>query len=238
MKRFSVMFPFLLFLSACSFNGIMSESYDGEKIAADKDAAEIFSEENLLDTEGLESRYAFLNSSTEFEGIADGGTKKTLSPGEYMTGEDIEPGRYTASAENAASIVIYDEYGDRLLESALNYFSTDVVLELQPGYRVDYITREGSIVLQPVEEAFGPMIPAGLHTVGEYIEAGTYILYTDELPVRRAGSEDDIYMNPKGMSTLALSSMDTEMDLDYGIQVMLNEGDTIVAEHPFAIEKD
>lgn len=238
MKRFSVLFPFVLLLMGCSFNGIMSESYDGEKITADKEAVKLFEEENLLKTEGLESRYAFLNSNTEFSGITDGGTKITLQPGRYMTGEDIEPGRYIAQTENASAVVVYDEEDNRLLETALNHFNTEVVLELQEGYRVDYVTRQASIVLEPLMEQFETVIPAGMHTIGENLEAGTYTLYTDELPIKRADSEDEIYMNTKGISGLTASNTEAELNPEYGSQVMLHEGDTIITEHPVILEKN
>lgn len=238
MKQFSVLSLSVLMLMGCSFNGIMSESYDGEKITPDEEAVELYEEENLLKTEGLESRYAFLNSDTVFEGQSDGGTEIFLSPGEYVTGEDIEPGRYSAKTEEASSIVVYDENGDRLLETALNYFNTEVVLELQEGYRIDYVTKRGDIDLIPSEEKYEIMIPAGIHTVGEHLEAGTYSLLTKELPVRRLNSEDDIYMNPGGMGAVSLSSTDIEIDTESGIKIELHKGDTIVSEHPVVLAKD
>lgn len=238
MKRFSVLSLFVLLLMGCSFNGIMSESYDGKKITADGEAVELYDEENLLKTAGLESRYAFLNSDTVFEGLVDGGTEITLSPGQYVTGEDIKPGRYSAVTEDASAIVVYDENGDRLLETALNYFNTNVVLELQEGYRVEYVTRRGTIDLIPLEEKFETMIPAGIHTVGKRLEAGTYSLLTKELPVRRLNAEDDIYMNPGGMGSVSLSSTDVETGTESGIKVELHEGDTIISEHPVVLEKD
>lgn len=238
MKRFSVLSLFVLLLMGCSFNGIMSESYDGEKITADEEAAELYEEENLLKTEGLESRYAFLNSDTVFAGLVDGGRKTTLSPGQYITGVDIEPGRYSAATEEASAIVVYDENGDRLLETALNYFNTKVVLELQEGYRVEYVTRQGTIDLIPSEEKYEDTLPAGIHTAGEHLEAGTYSLLTKELPIRRLNSEDEVYMNPSGMSSVSLSEPSVEMDTESGIKVELHEGDTIVSEHPVVLEKD
>lgn len=238
MIRFSVLSLFVLLLMGCSFNGIMSESYDGKKITADEEAVELYEEENLLKTEGLESRYAFLNSDTVFEGLRDGGTEITLSPGHYVIGEDVEPGRYSAATEEASAIVVYDENGDRLLETALNYFNTNAVLELQEGYRVEYVTRRGPIDLIPSEEKYDSMIPAGIHTVGEHLEAGTYILLTKELPVRRLNSEDEVYMNPGGMGSVSLSSTDVEIDTELSIKVELHEGDTIVSEHPVVLEKD
>lgn len=238
MKRFSVLPLFVLLLMGCSFNGIMSESYDGKKITSDEEAAELYEEENLLKTEGLESRYAFLNSATVFEGLADGGTEITLSPGQYVTGVDIEPGRYSAATEEASAIVVYDENGDRLLETALNNFNTKAVLELQEGYRVEYVTRRGSIDLIPSEEKYDTIIPAGIHTVGEHVEAGTYSLLTKELPVRRLNTEDEVYMNPGGIGSVSLSSADVEIDTEWGIKVELQEGDTIVSEHPVVLEKN
>ncbi len=238
MKRFSVLSLYVLLLMGCSFNGIISESYDGEKITADEEAVESYEEENLLKTDGLESRYAFLNSDTVFKGFVDDGTEITLSPGQYVTGEDIEPGRYSAETEEASAIVVYDENGDRLLETALNYFNTKVVLELQEGYRVEYVTKRGTIDLIPSEEKYETMIPAGIHTVGEHLEEGTYGLLTKELPVRRLNSEDDIYMNPGGMGLVSLSSTDIEIDTESDIKVELYEGDTIVSEHPVVLEKD
>lgn len=238
MIRFSVLSLFVLLLMGCSFNGIMSESYDGKKITADEEAVELYEEENLLKTEGLESRYAFLNSDTVFEGLHDGGTEITLSPGHYVIGEDVEPGRYSAATEEASSIVVYDENGERVLETALNNFNTKAVLELQEGYLVEYVTRRGAIDLIPSEEKYDSMIPAGIHTVGEHLEAGTYILLTKELPVRRVNSEDEVYMNPGGMGSVSLSSTNVEIDTELGIKVELHEGDTIVSEHPVVLEKD
>ena len=238
MKRFSVLSLFVLLLMGCSFNGIISESYDGNKITADEEAVKLYEEENLLKTEGLESRYAFLNSDTVFEGPVDGGTEITLSRGKYVTGEDIEPGRYSTETEEASSIVVYDENGERVLETALNNFNTKAVLELQEGYLVEYVTRRGAIDLIPSEEKYDSMIPAGIHTVDEYLEAGTYILLTKELPVRRVNSEDEVYMNPGGMGSVSLSSTNVEIDTELGIKVELHEGDTIVSEHPVVLEKD
>jgi len=237
MKRFSVLFFFVLFLMGCSFNGLMSESYNGEKVQTDEEAAELLEDENLLKKDGLESRYAFLNSNTVFEGIAEGGKEKTLSPGQYMTGKDIEPGRYKAATDSASAIVVYDEQGDRVLETALNYYSTEAVLELQEGYRVDYVTRQGEITLVPFDEEYDTVFPAGLHTVGTHLEAGLYTLLTKELPVRRENSEDNIYFNAEGMSSMSLSNPDNEIDRESGISVTLYKGDTIITEHPFVLEK-
>ena len=238
MKRCNLLLPCLLFLTECSFNGIMSESYNGEKITADQEAVKLFEEENLLDTEGLDARYAFLNSDTEFTGIGDSGTEITLQPGQYITGEDIGAGRYMASTANASAIVVYDEEGERLLEAALNDFNTEVVLELQPGFRVDYVTRQGSITLTPLTEQFETAVPAGIHTVGKNFEAGIYTLYTEELPVRRADSEDEVYMNSAGIKGLGISDADFELKPESGIRVILNEGDTIVSEHRIILEKN
>lgn len=237
MKRFSVLLPFVLLLTGCSFNGIMSESYDGEKITTDKEAVKAFEEENLLKTDGLESRYAFLNSNTEFTGIT-GGAEITLEPGEYMTGEEIAPGRYIASTENASAIVVYDEDDIRILETALNSYNTEVVLELEEGFRVEYVTRQGNILLEPLTEQFETKIPAGIHTVGDNIEAGEYTLYTDELPVKRSDSEGEVYMNTEGMSSFYAADPDAELNPESGIQIMLNEGNTIISEHLVILEKD
>lgn len=237
MKRFSVLFFFVLFLMGCSFNGLMSESYNGEKVQTDEEAAELFEDENLLIKDGLESRYAFLNSNTVFEGITEGGVEKTLSPGSYMTGKDIESGRYKAATDSASAIVVYDDQGDRVLETALNYYSTEAVLELQEGYRVDYITRQGEITLMPFAEGYDTVLPAGIHTVGTHLEAGGYTLLTKELPVRRENFEDNIYFNAAGMNSMSLSNPDNEIDRESGIPVTLYKGDTIITEHPLVLEK-
>lgn len=237
MKRFSFLSLLVFLLMGCSFNGIMSESYDGDKIIADEEAVELFEEENLLKTEGLEARYVFLNSKTVFESIVDGGTEITLSPGEYITGEDIEPGRYIASTEEASAIVVYDENDSRLLEVALNYYNPQVVLELQDGYRVDYVTRRGDITLIPTIEKFDTVIPAGIHTVGEQLEPGKYDLITKELPVRRLNKVDEVYMNMSGASSTYLAETEVEIDEETNISVELYEGDTIVTEHPIMLEK-
>lgn len=238
MKRFSVLSLSVLMLMGCNFNGIMSESYDGEKIIPDEEAVDLYEKENLLKTEGLESRYAFLNSDTVFEGLSDGGTEIRLSPGEYVTGEDIEPGRYSAATDEASAIVVYDENGDRLLETALNYFNTEAVFELQKGYRVDYVTKRGTIDLIPTEERYEIMIPAGIHTVGDHLAAGTYSLLTKELPVRRLNAEDEVYMNPGGLEAVSLSNKDVKFETETVITVELHEGDTIISEHPLVLEKD
>src|SRR5699024_11678033 len=105
-----------------------------------------------------------------------------------------------------SAIVVYDEQGDRVLETALNYYSTEAVLELQEGYRVDYVTRQGEITLMPFDEEYDTVFPAGLHTVGTHLEAGLYTLLTKELPVRRENSEDNIYFNADRKSTRLNSS--------------------------------
>lgn len=111
-------------------------------------------------------------------------------------------------------------------------------MELQEGYRVDYVTRRGSINLIPSEEKYKTMIPAGIHTVGEHLEAGTYSLLTKELSVRRLNSEDEVYMNPVGMGSVSLSGTNVEIDTESGIKVELHEGDTVVSEPPVVLEKD
>lgn len=238
MKRFSVLSLFVPLIMGCSFNGIMSESYDGEKVTSDAEAIELYEKENILKTEGLESRYTFLNSDTVFENQNQGGIEVTLFPGQYLIGEDIEPGRYNAATEEASAIVVYDENGERLLETALNHFNPEAILELQAGYRIDYVTRRGTIDLIPSEEKYEMMLPAGIHTVGDNLQAGTYNLLTKDLPVRRSNGEDEVYMNPAGMGSVNLSSTDVHIDKKMGIKVELREGDTIVSEHPLVLEKD
>lgn len=238
MKRYSFLSLFIFLLMGCSFNGIMSESYDGEKIMPDEEAVELFEEENKLKTEGLEERYAFLNSNTVFDGIADGGEEVELSPGSYSVGEDIEPGRYIAHAADASALVVYDEADVRILEVALNFVTTSAVLELQEGYRIEYKARRDSVTLVPTEEKFEETIPAGIHSVGENIERGTYDLITRELPVRRLNSQDEVYMNTDGYTPSLLMYSNVEEDTESsGLSIELNEGDTIITEYMVVLKK-
>src|SRR5699024_11418060 len=87
-------------------------------------------------------------------------------------GEDIEEGRYRIGGgeTSAGALVTYDSEGTRLLEIAMDIFTTDLILDLSEGMQLDYKSRDAEIELVPAEEGMMKagsnenfIIPPGIH---------------------------------------------------------------------------
>lgn len=247
MKQISVLLM-TLFLSGCSFSGLMPEIYDGESLEVNEDTAELYEEENKLMNSGMEDRFHFLNVAVE-NTAEDTGEAVTISSGTYEIGEDIEEGRYQIGGgdTSAGALVTYDREGTRILEIAMGIFTTDVILDLSDGMQLDYKSRDAEIELVPAEEIAEGIagnenfiIPAGIHEVGKHLEAGEYSLVTDQLPVQRADGEKDVYVNYLSTSSFVINDPlleEEEMDIEE-LLVTLNEGDMIITEYPITIRKE
>ncbi|GAB6993527.1 hypothetical protein JCM19029_08830 [Salinicoccus sesuvii] len=216
----------------------MPETYDGEAFVKDEAAISAYAEDNLLVADDIAARFPFVESS-EIPGTveSDRGEQLILEPGTYVTGEDLDPGRYTGMMMDAVGVVIIeDSSGIRILEVSVGVPTPDVTFELKPGYNMIFKSRDSVLELSTVEndmmepqETGSLMIPAGTHTAGTHIEPGNYLLASESLPLLSASGEHRIYWNVSGKyrdfdPTEGPGPEDT-------VGVEINAGDTIVSDY-------
>lgn len=224
-------------LAGCG-GGIMPETYDGEAFVKDEAAISAYEEDKLLMADDIAERFPFVESR-EISGTveSDSGEQLTLEPGTYVTGEDLESGRYTGMLmDTAGAVVIEDGAGVRVLEVSIGMRTPDATFDLKPGYTLIFKSRNGELELSSVEndmmepqETGSLMIPAGTHTAGTHIEPGTYLLASESLPVMSASGEHRIYWNIAGKYH-DFDPME-EPGLEDTVSVEINPGDTIVSDY-------
>ncbi|WP_411842520.1 hypothetical protein [Salinicoccus sp. HZC-1] len=252
MKMLSMAF-LILFMSACAFNGIMPEHYDGQKVEKDREAITQFAENNRLTTEGLSERYPFIDSTEIIGSEPSTGSAGTLEPGTYPVGGEIEPGRYQVAVSekvSASAVVVEDSAGNRIIELALGTRSPSTVLDLKAGYSFSFKTRTGEVHLEPQNhEPRQPaddgtlQIPPGIFEAGTHLEPGTYRLVTEVLPLLNENGEPEIYwnLNP-AQPEMEVSSGETgeEMPPEGEAEVMvdIHENDMIVTEYPITLKRE
>lgn len=246
MKWINMLFMISL-LAGCG-SGIMPERYDGEVLEKDAEAVALYEAESKLLDEGLEDRYHFVNGEVE-RTAESSGAPVTIDAGRYEIGGEIEAGRYTIEegAPDAYALLTYDTEGVRVNEMAGGLLGGQLVLDLTEGMVLEYKVRDGEIGLVPVEEMMlggdagtEMIVPAGIHEVGKHLDPGEYTLLSDELPIRRADGENDIYVNHMASPISIMNGPEPEREEVDGSEMLvtLDQGDMIITEYPITIRKE
>ena len=204
MKRLSKLtVSFLLFLvtiilSGCaSFAGLRTPLYDGEPIVEHEEATALYKESKVIHDDFQEDYYRYPLSDSLFEESLDFTGKESivLEGGNYVVGEEVEPGRvYLQGAESdfspdmwiihTAKMTVRDEEGVVTFE---NHFQDGngvmtAVVDLREGDTIELSGNDPLVTVyyedltqmgEFIEEGQTALI-AGHFEVGKHIEAGTY----------------------------------------------------------------
>ena len=178
--------------------------------------------------------------------------------GEYIVGEDIEPGNYTVfmnyeDGTESAAIVVTDRADVRILELSLDMVAHVVLLE---GYTFEVVSSRNEVGLRPLDLELTTMtndmgqVMQGMHIVGDTLPSGTYSLLSLELMLMRSDGTPQVFINANteisGM-TMEYMMMDgiyvdhtqqeeVEEEVAEPILVELNDGDVVINERGLFME--
>ena len=251
-----------VFLTGCQFYGIWPQSYDGIPINNNPEGNALFHETGELTNYNQEMRYPYMesteillapdvdNSITEAE--VEDMEVITFEPGEYIVGEDIDPGIYISFMDfvdgtEAAAIIVTDNDDVQILEINLE---GQAHLYLNEGYTVEVVSSRNEVMFRPMIEEIdritndGGFVMQGHHIIGDTLPSGTYSLESLELLLMRADGTPQVFVNtatnlvvPFSMGDLqTLSPEDYERlfggneDEEEQLLVELNDGDVVINE--------
>lgn len=203
-----------MLLAGCQFQGIWPQTYDGVPINKNSEANARLHETGELTSYNQEMRYPYMeskdilltpdvdNSITEAE--MEDMEVITFEAGEYVVGEDIEPGQYIAYKEmetgtEAAALIVTDRDDVRMLEFSVGWNSH---LNLLEGYTLEVVSSRDSVSFRPVISDGDSMmrgesghIMQGHHIIGDTLPSGTYSLLSLELMLMRADGTPQVFIN-------------------------------------------
>lgn len=250
-------------LAGCQFQGIWPQTYDGIPVNNNAEANRIFHETGELTSYDQELRYPYMDSTDillmpEAESEED----YVFEAGEYVVGEEIDPGTYIAFMETvdgteSAAIVVTDREGVRILELSLEGAAHLILLE---GYTLEIVSSRNEVVLRPVDTEIDRFtseesghVMQGHHIVGETLPGGTYSLLSLEMMLMRSDGTPQVFINANteisGM-TMDMMMMQTqgmyyhdgtiqeevEEEPVEPILVELNDGDVVINERGLFME--
>lgn len=250
-------------LAGCQFQGIWPQSYDGIPVNNNPEGNRIFHETGELTSYDQEMRYPYMESSdillmpdADEDNIDD--EIIMFEAGEYIVGEDIEPGNYTAfmnyeDGTESAAIVVTDRDDVRILEFSLN---TEAHLILLEGYTLEVVSSRNEVEFRPLDLELTEMtndmghVMQGQHIIGDTLPSGTYSLLSLELMLMRSDGTPQVFINANTeISSMRMEMMmmdvmfvdhtleeEVEEDVIEPILVELNDGDVVINERGLFME--
>lgn len=252
-----------MFLAGCQFQGIWPQTYDGIPVNNNAEANRIFHETGELTSYDQELRYPYMDS-TDIVLMPDVESEEDyfFEAGEYVVGEEIEPGTYVAYLEfmdgtEAGAIVVRDRDDVRILEISIEGAAHLILLE---GYTVEIVSSWNEVGLRPSDPELDTFtseesghVMQGHHIIGETLPSGTYSLLSLELMLMREDGTPQIFVNMNTeISRFSMDLMMMEMQ-GYHVQdatleeveeedpvepilVELNDGDVVINERGLFME--